>query len=412
MVKQGVLLFTVLSAMLGCAPSHVNYERIHGPWLFELTIGGQTLPFHVRIEDDSTLTVFSVNNGAEHIRAEKLTMRGDSLFVQLPVFNTSIEAHLLSDSVLTGEFVDHSRQGDYRIPLHGQKGLLQRFNDQIPARDDISGRWAVGFSPGTVNAYPAIGEFHQEGNDLTGTFLTTTGDFRFLEGSVSGDSMFLSSFDGAHALLFKARVSGDSISGQFWSGIHWQEPWKGVRDKDVHLPDPEFLTSLRPGYSKMEFSFPDLQGQLVSLTDARFVGKVVIVQLMGSWCPNCLDETRYLMDIHSRLGHKGLEIVALGFERGRDDDERMANLRRLKDHLPLPYTVLLAGSASKDDAAEKLPMLSHVLAFPTTVFIDRRGRVRRIHTGFSGPGTGEHYHAFVLRTEALIGELLEEKPVF
>lgn len=412
MVKWAGILFLVQSVLFGCAPSEVDFERLRGPWLFEMDLDGQSLPFHVRVEDDSTMTVFSVRNGDEFIRAERVEMHGDSLFVRMPVFNTSIRARLHSDSTLTGEFIDHSRSGDYRIPVKGTKGVLRRFLSTAPANTDISGRWAVGFSPGRDNAYPAIGKFLQDGSQLTGTFLTTTGDFRFLEGAVSGDSLFLSGFDGAHALLFKARIDGDSISGGFWSGIHWYEDWKGVRSPGVQLPDPEHLTTMKPGQSHMEFTFTDLEGNPVSLSDDRFRNKVVIVQIMGSWCPNCLDETRYLVDLYRRLGPKGLEVVALGFERGGDDRERLSNLTRLRDHFPIPYTVLLAGGASKAEASEKLPMLSHVVSFPTTVFLDRRGRVRRIHTGFSGPGTGDNYMEFVSRTESLVNQMVEEKVVF
>lgn len=408
-VVLAVLLHTVLA---GCEPSHVQFERIRGPWLFELDLGGQTLPFHVRLEDDSAMTVFSVFNGGEHIRAEQVVLVGDSLHVRLPVFNTAIHACILSDSTLSGVFVDYSRQAGYSIPLKGRKGVLHRFPQHTDALKDLSGRWSVGFSPNSSEAYPAIGEFRQDGNNLTGTFLTTTGDFRFLEGVVSGDSLFLSGFDGAHALLFKAQLKGDSIVGSFWSGTHWFERWKAVRNPNVRLPDPELLTALRPGHSRLEFSFPELNGQMVTHLDERFRGNVVIVQVMGSWCPNCLDETTYLVDLYNRSHADGLEVVALAFERGRDDVERLENLKRLRNHFPVTYTMLLAGSANKSEAAEKLPMLNHVVSFPTTIFIDRRGRVRRILTGFSGPGTGQHYIEFTSRTEELVNQLLEEKVVF
>lgn len=409
---QIFLLLLLLTFCLGCESNYVKFESIKGPWLFELELDDQKLPFHVRVEEDSVVTVFSVYNGGEHIRAEQVVIVGDSLHVRLPVFNTAIHARILSDSTLSGVFVDYSRQSEYSIPLFGRKDILRRFPQRTEATSDVSGRWSVGFSPNSPKAYSAIGEFRQDGNDLAGTFLTTTGDFRFLEGVVSGDSLFLSGFDGAHALLFKARVSGDSIVGGFWSGTHWHEQWKAVRNQEASLPNSEQLTAMKQGKTTFEFSFPDLNGQVVNHLNERFKGKVVIVQVMGSWCPNCLDETAYLVNLYSRTRTEGLEIVALAFERGRDDLERMNNLRRLSDHFPVTYTMLLAGSASKAEAAEKLPMLNHVLSFPTTVFIDRRGSVRRVLTGFSGPGTGEHYNDFVTRTDAFVNELLNERVVF
>jgi thiol-disulfide isomerase/thioredoxin len=411
MVRLILFLAFVQLIVVGCKPAHVPDRNVDGTWCFQLDLGGPMLPFIVQLSSDSSGTTFVVRNGAERIKAEQAELRGDSLFVRMPVFNTEIRAKLLTDSTLQGEFVDLSRSGDYRIALKGSKGNM-RFQHGDSAHVDITGRWSVGFSPNTADAYPAIGEFKQRGDSLTGTFLTTTGDFRYLEGTVSGDSMFLSGFDGAHALLFKARVSGDSIAGGFWSGTHWFEQWQGVRNEQSRLPDPEFLTMLRPGSSKFKFAFPDLNGKMVSNTDERFAGKVVIAQLMGSWCPNCLDETAYLIELYRRMGPQGLEIVAIAFERGNTDQERMKNLKRLQDHLSIPYPMLLAGSSSKAEASEKFPMLNNVISFPTTVFIDKRGRVRRIHTGFSGPGTGAHYDEFVARTEDLVTQLIEEKVVF
>lgn len=409
--NQLAYLTGCLLLFVGCAPSS-DLSRIRGQWHFELTVGGQQLPFNVRIEDDSTLTVLSVHNAGESILVHDVLFKDDSLLVRFPVFNSAINAKLISDSLLQGEYIDYSRKGDYRIPLIGRRGELARFGLSEVASEDVTGRWSVGFSPNTAEAYPAIGKFIQTGSLVTGTFLTTTGDFRYLEGSVSGDSLFLSGFDGSFVMLFKAKVNGDSISGRFWSGSHWSEPWMGIRNAAARLPDPETLTNLLPGRTKLEFSFPDLNGKMVSLSDERFSGKVVIVQLMGSWCPNCLDESRYLIDLYGRSSAKGVEIVALAFERGKNDAERFRNIGRLVDHLSIPYSILLAGSASKDEAASKLPMLDHVVAFPTTIFIDRRGRVRRIHTGFSGPGTGEDHAAFMTRTETLVEKLIEEKAVF
>jgi peroxiredoxin len=412
MAKTLTILIAVCYLLFfGCSPKS-DFSRLSGQWQFELTVGGQQLPFIVHFMEDSTLALVSVHNAEERIVLDDVKISGDSLLVRFPVFNTAIHAKLASDSLLTGEFIDFSRKSEYRIPLIGRKGQASRFERVEDADVDISGKWSVGFSPNTPEAYPAIGKFAQTGNLLTGTFLTTTGDFRFLEGVVSGDSLFLSGFDGSFAMLFKARVHGDSITGRFWSGRDWSEQWMGYRNPLARLPDPETLTNLLPGQSKMAFTFPDLNGQLVSLSDARFEGQVVIVQIMGSWCPNCLDETRYLIDLYGQHEGEGLEIVALAFERGNNDEERIRNLTRLRDHLSIPYPILLAGSASKSEASAKLPMLNHVIAFPTTVVIDRKGRVRRIHTGFSGPGTGDDHTAFIARTEALIEKLIEEKVVF
>jgi thiol-disulfide isomerase/thioredoxin len=409
-----ILLFLSALGLLlsGCEtkPSQTIPLQTSGDWLFELVIEGHTIPFHAKIETDSVGTKFWVHNGAERIEADLVEVKDDSLIVQLAVFNTVLKALFLSDSTLKGAYFDYSRE-NYSIPLVGSKGT-PRFPQLDSARVSLAGRWAVGFSPGTDDGYPAVGEFKQNGNYVEGTFLTTTGDFRFLEGTVSGDSVLLSAFDGAHALLFKARIAGDSIFGGFWSGNHWQEPWIGVRNEKAMLPNPETLTFLNPGYKRLAFSFKDIEGNVVSLSDKRFRNKVVIVQLMGSWCPNCMDETSYLVEVYKQYHAEGLEVIALAFERESDELNAIRNLSRWRTHFSIPYTILLAGSSSKDEASEKLPMLNRVLSFPTTIIIDRKMKVRRIYTGFSGPGTGEYYTDFTNRMDLLLVDLLGERITF
>ena len=409
-----ILLFVSALGFLwsGCEtkPSETIPLQTSGDWLFELVIEGHTIPFHAKFETDSVGTKFWVQNGAERIEADVVEGKDDSLIVQLAVFNTVIKAKFLSDSTLSGSFVDYSRK-DYSIPLVGRKGF-PRFAQLDSAGVSLAGRWAVGFSPATDDGYPAVGEFQQKGNDVEGTFLTTTGDFRFLQGTVSGDSVFLSAFDGAHALLYKARIVGDSIFGGFWSGKHWQEPWIGVRNEKAALPNPESLTFLNPGFKRLAFSFKDIEGNLVSLSDKRFRNKVVIVQLMGSWCPNCMDETSYLVDVYNQYHAQGLEVIALAFERESDELSAIRNLSRLRTHFSIPYPILMAGSSSKDEASEKLPMLNRVLSFPTTIIVDRKMKVRLVHTGFSGPGTGQHYTDFTHRTDEFLVDLLNERITF
>lgn len=121
-----------------------------------------------------------------------------------------------------------------------------------------------------------------------------------------------------------------------------------------------------------------------------------------------MDETAYLVSLHNKFHQQGLEVVSLAFEKSDDTEINTQSLNRLKEHFSIPYEILLAGKASKTEAARKLPMLNHVLSFPTSIYIDREGKVRKIHTGFSGPGTGEYYKEFVEKTNQFVTELLIE----
>ncbi|WP_317127930.1 peroxiredoxin family protein [Hyunsoonleella flava] len=167
---------------------------------------------------------------------------------------------------------------------------------------------------------------------------------------------------------------------------------------------------MKEGYEKIDFSFPDDSGNMVSLDDERFKDKVVIIQIMGTWCPNCLDESEFYAEYYNANEHKDLEIIALAFEYVNSKENAFNNIKRLKDKTGINYPVLLAqyGSSSKAKAQEKLPMLNHVLSYPTTIFVDKNGKVRKIHTGFNGPATGQKYIEFKEEFNVFVNELLAE----
>ena len=240
-------------------------------------------------------------------------------------------------------------------------------------------------------------------------FLTPTGDHRYLAGQVRDRTLHLSTFDGAHAFLSRADLGGDdTLAGDYWSGTAWHEAWTAKRDAAAELPDLEKLTHLKDGYDRFTFAFPDLDGKVVSLDDERFRGKVVMVVLAGSWCPNCHDEAAYLAPLYRAQAGRGLEVVELMYEHFGDFATAARQTQRMRDKFGIEYTTLIAGISDKDEAAKTLPMLNAVIAFPTTILIDRHGRVRLIHTGFAGPGTGEHYEALKRDFEAMLDTLLKE----
>lgn len=222
--------------------------------------------------------------------------------------------------------------------------------------------------------------------------------------------MRLSTFDGAHAFLFTAKVSDSSINGYFYSGNHWKEPFTAKRNDTYTLPDAKDLTFIKEGYDGLEFSFPVQSGKRISLKDDRYKNKVVLVQIMGSWCPNCLEESKYYVNYLKEHSNTDLEIIGLAFEYAPTKEKAFQSISRLKDRLGVTYPIALAqyGTEDKKLANEKLPMLNHVLSYPTTIFIDKKGVVRRIHTGFNGAATGEKYLEFTKDFEGFVQILLDE----
>jgi len=297
--------------------------------------------------------------------------------------------------------------------------------DAVPGKDwrfvskpaapkaNITGLWTSVFVSDGGKPDTTVGEFKQTGSKFTGTFLTTTGDYRFLEGTVNGNKLYLSTFDGGHAFLFVADVKDNKTisNGIFYDGYDGADKWTAYRNSKAALPDTYSLTKLKPGVKKIAFTFPDLNGKKVSLTDPKYKNKVVIIQMMGSWCPNCMDETNFLVNSYYKKYHlKGVEIIGLAYERTTDFNKSKATLTQLKSRFNIPYTLLITGyTPGKGDPIKSLPALENYKGFPTTIIIDKKGNVSKIHTGFSGPGTGKYYTEFVAEFEKLTENLLAEK---
>lgn len=400
----------MLTVLLASCDQSKNPPDPAGIWRATLTLPGGELPFGLEFEKqaDGSLQALMIN-GEERAPANDVKLQADKLTIAMPGYQNRLEAMLSGDS-MSGEVVMIRRGGEQqRIPLRAARNQTFRFF-QSPMQSDMraAGRWAVQFK-GSNSAYPAVGEFQQNGAKVTGTFLTETGDHRFLAGEIRGQELYLSGFDGGHAFLYRATFIGaDRIEGSFWSGLHSLETFVAERNDAETLADASRITQLRHSDAKLDFSFPDIDGKTVALRDDAYRGKVVIVTLAGSWCPNCHDEAAYLAPLYRKLKSQGLEVIALMFERYGDFAQAAAATRVFKDEFGIDYATLIAGVSDKDDAAGKLPQLNGVFAFPTTIFIGRDGRVRHIHTGFSGPATGEHYRELTNEFETRLSNLLAE----
>ncbi|WP_075342258.1 peroxiredoxin family protein [Tenacibaculum agarivorans] len=364
----------------------------------------QEIPFTFEVVTTNELLVF---NAEEVIKVHEIEYVNDSVRIQMPYFEGYLKAKIDNDK-LSGEFVKESL--NRIVPFTATKGN-QRFTSSGAPKTNITGSWETVFSPDVAeDRYIAKGIFKQEGEKVTGTFRTTTGDYRYLEGVLNNDVLQLSTFDGAHAFYFTAKVNDSTMNGHFYSGNHWKEPFTAKLNNTYELPDAETLTYLKKGYDGITFSFPDEKGKLVSLTDEHYTDKVVVVQIMGSWCPNCLDESRYYSEFYTKNKNKGIEFVGLAFEVAKTPEEAFEYINRMKEQTGITYPVLLAqyGSSNKISAQEKLPMLNHVLSYPTTIIIGKKGKVRKIHTGFNGPATGQVYIDFTKSFESFLQELTTE----
>ena len=279
-----------------------------GIWRGVLTSSsGNNLPFNFDVTNVNGKQRIAIHNGAERFKVTDIRQKGDSVFIHMPLFNSEFKLKCEGTS-LKGKWIKHYGDKDAAMDFTASAGQDFRFfkTPEKPAYN-ITGRWSAIFvSDGSKDT--TVGEFKQVGSKLTGTFLTTTGDDRFLEGTVAGNKLYLSTFDGGHAFLFTADIIDNKTitNGKYYAGASSLDQWTALKNANAKLPDAYSLTYLKPGFKKIDFSFPDLSGKKISLENPRFKGKVVIVQMLGSWCPNCMDETRFLSAFYDELYGRSL----------------------------------------------------------------------------------------------------------
>lgn len=381
-----------------------SYTLKKGTWRVALAVqDGKELPFIFTTTDNG----IEIHNAEERIQLEDITIKKDSITIQMDVYEGVLKGTFTDENTIKGEFIKVSL--DRYVPFTAMYGETERFpNLKTKAKAGITGNWETVFSPDVeADRYIAKGMFKQNGNKVTGTFRTTTGDYRYLEGVLDGNQLKLSTFDGAHAFLFTATVTDSTMIGEFQSGNHWKEPFISKRNEQYELPDAKELTYIK-GEQPFNFSFPNSDGKMVSLSDDIYKNQVRIIQIMGTWCPNCLDESKYYSTYAQ--ANPDVKFIALAFEYTKTKEKAFKNIKRLEDRLNIPYPILLAqyGTSDKKKAQEKLPMLNHVLSYPTTIFVDKKGKVRRIHTGFNGPATGQKYIDFKNDFKSFVSDLLAE----
>ena len=375
---------------------------------------GNEIPFNFDLKNTNDKPVIYIINASEKIKVDNIRRKGDSLFIEMPVFEAKFFLAIKKDGSWKGNFVKGTRTEDQTISFEAFPNQSYRFQSAInKVAVDINGRWAVNFSDTTNTKHEyAVAEVKQNGNKLTGTFLTATGDYRYLQGIVSGNKFFLSCFDGSHNYMFTGTIDNDnSISnGLYCSSGTYKQYWTAKKNGDAALPVLEKPVELLPGESQLNFSFKNLDGKNISITDSQFSNKVTIVQLMGSWCPNCMDETIFLGNYYKLNKKRGLEIVALAYEYSTDFNRSQKSLRKFQQRFNVTYPMLITGVAVSDEqrTEKTLPQITPIRTFPTTLIVDKKGNVRSIYNTFYGPGTGVEYEKFKKDFDKMIDDLLSE----
>lgn len=392
---------------------HASDKNLSGKWVAAIhRADSNDIIFSFTLHRYKNKDELYITNGTEVIKVSNIRFVGDSVFIGMPVFESKFRARVVNGE-WQGAWIKGTSAVDQLMPFTAKPATSRYQLNEGNAKFSISGRWQVSFANDTSISAGSIAEFRQKGNKIYGTFLTPSGDYRYQEGIVTGNHLKLSGFDGAHAYSFTADiVKNNSIkNGMFYSGAKYKEGWTAVKAPHAKVFTDAVAMHLQPGEEKLNFKFPDLDGKEVSIKDDRFKNKVVIVQILGSWCPNCMDETRFLSDYYDKNKQRGFEIVALAYEYSTNFKRSVASLTKFKNQFHVQYPILITGVKVSDSlrTEKTLPQVTPIKVFPSSIIIDRSGKVRKFDTGFFGPGTGIHFEEYKREFYATMEELLKEK---
>jgi thiol-disulfide isomerase/thioredoxin len=379
-----------------------------GTWKGELAMNDRLfIPCTIDFSIVNGKVEMAIVNADERLNMT-LSTEKDSIIALFPESEAFLKFKLAQNNQeINGYWVNPNKKSVVKIPFNAWKSDV--IIEMASPTANIAGRWKTTFSPNSKDPESAIGVFEQTAGSIRGTFLTETGDYRYLSGTIGTSKFRLSTFNGSWAFLFEGKVVGDSLYGDFYSGQSYHTNWIAVRDSKAELKDEASLT-FQVNDNPFQFEkVVDLKGKPFVYPNKSLKGKVVVFQIMGTWCPNCIDETKLLSQLYQEYHKDGLEIFALSYEVGNDQKAQIKKLKTFQKRLGVPYNILLAGTNSNKLASEQFPMLNGIMSFPTSILIDKSLKIKYIHTGFSGPATGEEYEKLSQKIRFEIEELLKAK---
>jgi len=399
MIKKTSIIITLFLSFMSFS---AHSRRLNtGPWRFELKTTHGIVPFIINISNIKNKYSAILLNGDEKI---PLHINFSDIGISIPIqtFELSIELTYPKNGKMYGHLVRHNKNPKSKIPLTATFGESLRFpeiDESSPI--DLNGKWSVTLTHDTNQKEQAVLIFKQNKNKIYGSILTQTGDYRYMEGVVWGNKFKAASFDGVYNYLFTGEVIDKRLKAEILNSYKTQV--EGSRDDKAELPDAYAHTKV----DSLNFEFPDLFGKKISLKDQKFKDKPVIIQIFGSWCPNCLDEMNFLIPWYSQNSKRNIEVLALAFERSLDTKAAKLQLMKTYNKYKIPYTLLIAGSTSEDKPMDKIPGIKNFISFPTVIFLNKNHQVFKVHSGFNGPSTGDYYEKWKKEFNSIVNELVK-----
>jgi thiol-disulfide isomerase/thioredoxin len=401
-MMRKILSLVAFSALL-LSSAAFSKDLNTGPWRFELKTAYAVVPFVMDLHMKKDRLIGTLHNGKETIILDQINYNRKKKKLSIPIQNYEITLELeYEDSdFLKGYLVRHNKNPKSETPVvarHGESVLFP--GDRASSMADFNGKWSVFLEEDEVKT-PGVLVIEQQGNKINGSLLTQTGDYRYFSGYASVNRFEAASFDGMYNYIIQGSLEKDELTANLLT--NYRMNITGKKDPKAALPDAFAQTKIE----KLEFAFQNTEKQYISLKHKRFQGKPVIVQFFGSWCPNCMDEMNFLIPWYKANQKRGIEIVALAFERSVDHEHAMIQLKKTQKLKNVPYPLLLAGSTAEDKPMEKIKGLKNFISFPTTVFLNRKHEVVKVHAGFSGPSTGEYFEQWKKEFKTITDNLLK-----
>jgi thiol-disulfide isomerase/thioredoxin len=369
--------------------------------LIVFKVEDKSIPCRIELKTD---VQWEIVNGVERIPIDIKWGKDSTFKSSLPLFNTYFEGKK-EKGILTGEWVDPTRTGDYRIPFQIIGNKIREFDTKVHIPVHL--KYKIVFEDDSVPAILDMAAIREE-FVVYGTVLTETGDYRYLQGEpFENNRFYLSAFDGTHLFYLAAQLVDNKIEGVFMSGKHYMAKFKGEADANFELREADELTWMKNPKDVLKLKLDADAKTERSFGEKDWKEKVTLVQIMGTWCPNCTDESRFVKSMYEKYSGQGLQVVPVSFERGTDKKVSFTRINSQAKQMALPYPVYLGSGADSPQKAAAIvfSQLNHVMSFPTLILIGKDGMVKKVWTGFYGPGTGVHY---IEHTKEIEKALLKE----
>ena len=302
-----------------CAEGVVAAPRIAGRWDATVVVNTVEVPFRFEIAQSDRDVVGFFFEGNRKVASTSGRIENGALTLEYDFLNTILEARVEGDQL----------RGSYRNKRPNARPMEFRATRFVPARaaarpvPQVGGEWVMYRTAQDASKLDVSWRLHlqQSEFEVSGAILKTSGDSGTLVGRWQDGRLTLSHFAGDRPLIFEAVLNPD---GTLSITLDQKFTYRAARNAELGakgIPEPPDLsrfTGVRNRGEPFHFSGSNLDGKTMSDADARFRGRVVVLTIGGTWCPNCRDEAPFLTELYKEFHARGLEVVGLFFENDAD----------------------------------------------------------------------------------------------